>query len=109
MDQTEYTNLKAVTELPNYTSDKVVEARLSASKVQWRYAASGSTSYTDLENATVDALIGIQIRIHESKLQWKCKDETEWKDVILNGNTVTESSIDTNPAKYGPTTGDFKK
>ena len=108
-NQEEYTKLKAVTELPDYTEDKVVEARLSASKIQWRYAASSSTSYTDLENATVDTLIGVQIRIHDSKLQWKCKDETEWKDVILNGNPVTESSIDTTPAKYGPTTGDFKK
>ncbi|MBD5390626.1 hypothetical protein HDR67_01320 [bacterium] len=103
-NQTEFQNLKAVTELPEYTSDKVVEVRTSGGSIQWRYKEG---NYTNLQ--TIDSLMGMEIKVNDSKLQWKCRDESIWKDVTINGNPVLESTIDSTPAKYGPTGGDFKK
>ncbi|MDE7264314.1 MAG: hypothetical protein K2N64_06605 [Anaeroplasmataceae bacterium] len=102
-NQEEYTKLKAISELPDYTPDKTVtsnDVRISSSYIQWRYS---SDSYKSLQ--TVDSLIGIEIQVKDSKLQWKCKDETDWKDLVLNGKVVMEYEIDTNPASYGPTSG----
>lgn len=103
-NQTEYKNLKPISELPEYSSEKVVEVRTSGSNIQWRFK---DGTYTNLQ--TIDSVIGMEVRVSDSKLQWKCKDEPSWKDLTINGEVVFEQTIDTTPAKYGPTTGDFKK
>lgn len=103
-NQTEYKNLKAFSELSDYSSEKVVEVRTSGGAVQWRFK---DGTWTTLQ--TIDSLIGIEVKANDSNLQWKCRDEQNWKDIVVDGKVITEDTIDTTPAKYGPTTGDFKK
>lgn len=104
-DQTEWINLTEISKLPNYTSDKSVtddDVRVNGSNVQWRF--SGTSSYTTLQ--TVDSLIGLRVQFDENRnIQWKCVDEIEWKNVIINGEQATEANIDSTPIKYGPTAG----
>ncbi|MDE7385241.1 MAG: hypothetical protein K2M84_05740, partial [Anaeroplasmataceae bacterium] len=100
--QTEYTNLKAFSELPNYTSDKNVDVRISGSNVQWRF--SDTVNWTTLQ--TVDSLIGVRVQFDENKnVQWKCVDDKDWTNLVINGEQVTEENLDSTPIKYGPTAG----
>ncbi|MDE6241988.1 MAG: hypothetical protein K2M08_06190 [Anaeroplasmataceae bacterium] len=101
--QTEYTNLKAFSELPNYTSEKTVDVRISGSNIQWRFS-SESVTWTTLQ--TVDSLIGMRVQFDENRnVQWKCVDDTKWTNLLINGTQVNESNLDSTPIKYGPTAG----
>ncbi len=100
--KTDWNNLKNVTELKDYDESNKVETRVSGSKVQWRY--SNSSTWNDL--VTTDSLIGVMVQFNTNKdLQWKCVDETDWKNVIINNVLQTEKNLDTNELKYGPTSG----
>ncbi|MDE6407331.1 MAG: hypothetical protein K2K48_01775 [Anaeroplasmataceae bacterium] len=101
-NQEEYTRLIAFEDLPGYTSDKVVEARVSGSNVQWRFTT--TSTWTTLQ--TVDSLIGIRVQFDENRnVLWKCVDDTEWKNLFINGVQATEANLDTSAIKYGPTAG----
>ena len=95
----EYKNLKALTELENYTEDKTVSVRISNGFIEWKYS---DGDYHQLQ--TVESLIGMQARFENGILQWKCVDETEWRIALKNGEPITADSLDT-PIQYGPTAG----
>ncbi|MCM1131141.1 MAG: hypothetical protein NC310_02580 [Roseburia sp.] len=97
-----WTNLKALTELENYTEEKTVQVQQSGNNIQWKY--SNTTTWITL--TTVQSLIGVEVQFDENKnIQWKCIDETEWRNLIINGEQATEANIDNTPIKYGPTAG----
>ncbi|MDE5855553.1 MAG: hypothetical protein K2H06_00750 [Anaeroplasmataceae bacterium] len=104
-NHTEWINLIEISKLPNYTPDKSItdnDVRVNGSNVQWRY--SGTSSYTTLQ--TVDSLIGLRVQFDGNKnIQWKCVDESEWKNLMIDGEQATEANIDSTPIKYGPTAG----
>lgn len=101
-NQDEYINLKAFTDLPNYSSDKEVEVRINGSNVQWRFT--NTATWTTLQS--VDSLIGIQVQFDQNRnVQWKCNDETEWRNLLIDGEQATEANLDKNAIKYGPTSG----
>ncbi len=101
-NQTEYINLKPLTELDNYAEGKKVLLRISGSNLEWRY--DNESTYKVL--TSINSLMGVEIKKDSSgDILFKCVDETEWKNLMLKGQKVTTSSLESSPAVIGPTAG----
>lgn len=99
--ETEWNNLKKLTDLKDYNSEKDVEVQVSGSNVQWRHKGGSWATIV-----TVDSLCGVTVKFDDNRnLQWKCVDENEWKNVIIDDILQTEGNLDTKEIKYGPTAG----
>lgn len=100
-NQSNWINLKALTDLSGYTSEKEIEVTSNSSYIQWRFK--DSTSYTNLISLT--ELIGVEARLENNIVQWKCLDETEWMDLYINNVLQTKDNLNKNEITYGPTAG----
>ena len=91
-----------ITDLSGYEEGKKISLRISGNNLEWRFDT--STEYKIV--CSIDALIGVETKISEDgEVLFKCKDETEWKNLMRNGQKVTISNLETTPATIGPTAG----
>lgn len=99
---TEWIDLMPITDLSGYEEGKKILLRISGNNLEWRFDT--STEYKIV--CSIDALIGVETKISEDgEVLFKCKDETEWKNLMRNGQKVTISNLETTPATIGPTAG----
>ena len=91
---------KEIYKVPDYEEGKKLETRISSSQVQYKY--SDETVWKTV--IPTNDLIGAEARINEDGIfQWKNADDTEWVDLVVNGETLTIKNIDKSPQVIGPT------
>nr|MDE6655861.1 hypothetical protein [Anaeroplasmataceae bacterium] len=107
---TDWKNLIAVTELPGYTTDAIVDVRLSGGNIQFNFTVKSEEDEKPktgdwITLQTIESVVGVQVRFdNNNNVQWKCADETEWRNLLDNGKQVTKDNLGT-AVKYGPTAG----